>query len=265
LIHHERSHWVTGRSLFWGFTWGFGMLSCRFEDAAVWETQGGLRVLKGLEAEFYLTATQYAAVYLWDMVREDDVFNVRTGDRIFDQATVEQKVVLLHQCLSALLRSDVPAPLLTNVSEAAAFFPFTFMEMRVIEDIEYEQNWTSDGELDEDDHELVYGYRQLVWKTYEALILPRHEPEPEEDEFVQLQWRSTDVIDWGSAIDALADLVFSGRDWQLTSSCPQVLDGLDENIGDLVGIGQDYFINRLPSVTEDQVMTALAEIEDWKL
>jgi hypothetical protein len=232
-----------------------------------WDTQSGLRVLEGLEAEFYLTTTQHAVAFLWDMVREDVDLNVTTGDRIFDQTSVEQKVVLLHQSLSALLRPDIPAPPLTNVSEAAAFFPFKFIEMRVIEDIEYEQNWTLDGELDKDEHELVYGYRQLVWQTYEAIVLPHHEPDPEleTEEFVQFQWRSTDVIDWENAIDELADLVFAGRDWQLTSSCPQVLDGLDEGVGDLVGIGQNYFINRMPIVTAEQVAAALAEIRDWKL
>jgi hypothetical protein len=64
----------------------------------------------------------------------------RTGDRIFDSASVEQKVVLLHQCLSALLKPDIPAPPLTNVMETAAFLPFAFLQMRIEEEIEDEMN-----------------------------------------------------------------------------------------------------------------------------
>jgi hypothetical protein len=47
-----------------------------------WETQLGLRVLQGAEAGLYLTATQHAAAYLWDMVRMDSDLDIRTGDSL---------------------------------------------------------------------------------------------------------------------------------------------------------------------------------------
>jgi hypothetical protein len=41
-----------------------------------WDTQLGLRVLQGVEAELYLTALQHTAAYLWDIVKLDDDLNV---------------------------------------------------------------------------------------------------------------------------------------------------------------------------------------------
>ena len=131
-----------------------------------WDTQLGLRVLQGVEAELYLTALQHTVTYLWDIVKLDDDLNVRTGDRIFDSASVEQKIVLLHQCLSALLKPDIPAPPLTNVMEAAAFLPFAFLQMRIEEEIEDEMNWVGQ----EDDDDFIYFYRRLVGNAYNTLI-----------------------------------------------------------------------------------------------
>jgi hypothetical protein len=53
-----------------------------------WMNTLGENVLQGYEAEFYLTITQRAASYLWDLVREcgdtDLSGGVPTGDRVFD-------------------------------------------------------------------------------------------------------------------------------------------------------------------------------------
>ena len=78
---------------------------------------------------------QHAADYLEDAYEfEDDI--VQTYDRMFDLASFDQKIILLHTCLSALLDPSVEAPELSNLIEAAAYFPFSFLRMRVSEEIE---------------------------------------------------------------------------------------------------------------------------------
>ncbi|NJO42360.1 MAG: hypothetical protein HC769_17365 [Cyanobacteria bacterium CRU_2_1] len=131
-----------------------------------WDTQLGLRVLQGVEAELYLTALQHTVAYLWDIVKLDDDLNVRTGDCVFDSASIEQKIALLHQCLLALLKPNIPAPPLTNVMEAAAFLPFAFLQMRIEEEIEDEMHWAEQ----EDDDDLIYFYRRLVGNAYNMPI-----------------------------------------------------------------------------------------------
>lgn len=228
-----------------------------------WDTQLGLRVLRGTEAELYLTALQHTVAYLWDIVKLDDDLNIRTGDRIFDSASLEQKVVLLHQCLSALLKPEIPAPPLTNVMEAAAFLPFAFLQMRIEEEIEDEMDWA--GQEDDDD-DFIYFYRQLVGNAYNTLIPSSQQTIDDEDEEpFYLDWRSTHFSDWEDAVDCLADFIFYDRDWQVTSLRPQLLDGLEEDFSQKTGILDDYITNRLPTVTEEQAVQSMTRIQNWNL
>ena len=90
----------------------------------MWNTNNGLRTLEGAEAEFYLEAMQAAVDYLKHYAEMDEELDIFTHDRIFDTASFEQKIVLLHRCLAALLDPSIEAPMLTNTVEAAAYFPW---------------------------------------------------------------------------------------------------------------------------------------------
>jgi len=224
-----------------------------------WRTQLGFRVLEGNEAEFYRTAMHLAAEALQSAHMDTNVLDCETGERIFDSASFEQKIVLLYRALAALLKPEVEAPKLTNLTEAAAFFPFAFVQMKVEEEIEDEPYWD-----EEDSETIIYYYRQLIWNAYEILIVAEHrslEDEPKEEEEPLLNWRSTDIIDWISALDELADRIFFDRDWQVTSLHPQLLNGLTENFSEQTGIEEYYFVNRLPEVTSQEAETALLALK----
>ena len=64
-----------------------------------WNTHLGKRVLKGAEAKFYLTLLQEAVEASREAADLGEDVGIRTGDRIFDSASFEQKVVLWYQCL----------------------------------------------------------------------------------------------------------------------------------------------------------------------
>ena len=235
-----------------------------------WDTQLGLRVLKGAEAEFYLATLQDAVDYLQEMEEHDMSSDVLTGDRIFDSASFNQKIVLLHQCLSALLDPEIPPPQLTNLLEAAAFFPFAFLELRVMDEAEEETILIRNGEAVDSEDAFLYQYRKLVWNAYDALILSKQQ-KPDEDsdvgdnELSSLGWRSTNARDWKDAIEDLADRIFYDRDWQVTAQHPQLLDGLEEDFSQQTGISENYITNRLPKVSTEQVAAALSAIQAWDL
>ncbi len=90
----------------------------------MWSTIFGLRTLEGVEAEFYLEAMQLVVDYLEQYAASGEEVDIFTYDCIFDGASFEQKVVLLHRCLTALLNPTVEAPTLTNTLEAAVYNPF---------------------------------------------------------------------------------------------------------------------------------------------
>jgi len=234
----------------------------------IWRTQLGERVLEGVEAEFYLEALHSAVDDL--EVAEDAEVEVewRTGDRIFDTARFNQKVVLLNTCLEALLNPEIPAPKLTNVLEAAAYAPFAYVRQRVYEEVE------ADGveEFDEDEESIKYCFRLLVWKPFEVLIfshwltdeseMDELEPEAHAEEEM-FNYRSTNFDLWDEAIEELADRIFFDRDWQLSFTHPQVLDGIERNLGEAVGIDEDYMTTRLPRVSDEEAAIALRSIQTW--
>lgn len=127
-----------------------------------WRTPLGERVLEGTEAAFYLSAVQHAAEHLQEMEDIASDLDVKTGDRIFDSATFEQKAVLLRTCLSALLDSEIEPPPLNNIYEAAVFFPFAFLRVEIAIEIESD-------EMQEFDEEYRYYYREMVWKAFSGI------------------------------------------------------------------------------------------------
>ncbi|MBW4528218.1 MAG: hypothetical protein KME18_24055 [Phormidium tanganyikae FI6-MK23] len=230
-----------------------------------WHTHIGDRILTGIEAEVYLIAMQHAIDYLEDAIEYDDDFDVKTYDRIFDLASFDQKILLLHTCLSALLKPDVKILELSNVLEAAAYFPFAFLRRRIAEEIELSQgDWLDE----EDDEELGYFYRRLVWKAFEEYVLPNWKATEEEygvdEDEAAFNDRSNNLELWDEVIEELIDRIFWDRDWMVTWTSPRVLDGIEDEISEPLGL-EDYFTNRLPKVSAEESATALAEIRNWKL
>ena len=92
-----------------------------------WNTNFGKRVLKGAEAKFYLHILQAAVEFSQEAVEFDEV-EVITGDRIFDSASFEQRVVLWHRCLEALLKPEVPVPAPHQCARSSCLFPFRLVD-----------------------------------------------------------------------------------------------------------------------------------------
>lgn len=224
-----------------------------------WRTNLGERVLQGVEAEVYLTAVQHSIEYLQDS-RDFDEIEIKTGDRIFDTASINQKIVLLHICLTALLNPDIEAPPLTNVTEAAAYYPFAFLKLRVGDEIMMSQEeWSGD-----ENEEIKYFYRRLIWKAFEQYLLPGWQAGIEEfganEELDNLHDRSDNLDLWHTVIDELADRIFWDRDWQIKVRDFESPTDLDESLG-----LEEYFTNYIPLVSSKQVTAVVAEIENWQL
>jgi hypothetical protein len=226
-----------------------------------WRTHLGERVLEGVEAEVYLTAMQDAIENLED-TRDLDEPEALTGDRIFDVASFEQKVVLLHRCLSALLDPTIEPLMLTNVIEAAAYFPFAFLKMRLGDEIYLEKEGLNEEE------NLKYFYRSLIWRGFEEYLLANWQAGQEEFEFDEeldtFHPHSDNLRLWHTVVDDLVDRIFWDRDWALTTNHPEVLDGMEADLSQPLGL-DDYFTNRLPRVTPEQAEAAISEIKNGKL
>jgi len=172
---------------------------------------------------------------------------------------------LINFCLKALLKADVPTPELNHLLEAAAFYPFAYLQEMIEEEIDRQLDDEKNGnELDD----YTYFYRQMAWEAYEKLVLPSlSEDEGFEDDYIfdLEKYYSKDKDDWQMALDCIADGIFWDRDWEFVSLEPQLLDGMDPMIAYNLGISENYFTNRLPKVTDEEAIEALREIMEWTL
>lgn len=152
--------------------------------------------------------------------------------------------------------------MLTNVVEAAAYFPFAFLKMRIGDEIYLEKEGLNEEES------LKYFYRNLVWRAFEEYLLTNWPAGREEfgfdEELDTFHPHSDNLRVWHTVVDQLVDRIFWDRDWALTSKHPEVLYGMEEELSQPLGL-DDYFTNRLPRVTPEQASVASAEIQNWQL
>ena len=115
-----------------------------------------------------------------------------------------------------------------------------------------------------------------MWTPFEEYVLPTWQISDADEEVDESEAafnpHSDDFELWNDAIDGLIDRIFWDRDWMITRTNPQVLDGVEESISQPLGL-DDYFTNRLPKVsTEESALSlpqrsrlALVEIRNWNL
>jgi hypothetical protein len=206
----------------------------------MWHTPDGDRVLKGAEAQLVRASLRSLLRFIDEGGDEFDhspIFGVTP----FDELEQDQRLVVLAQVTSALLREDVPPVPLTAVAEATV----CLLYLNVINEVENEIEREAD----------YYGgvacrrWRRLVTAaTYEAELgeawdrlhdATRHtstSPQPS----------CMDLTEWDHEVSALCDLVCGDRDWQMADELldqpPEVAARLKAHLG----IDDDYFTAVVP-------------------
>ena len=224
----------------------------------MWHTQLGERVLEAKEAAFYLLATQEAVSMLQEPTLDEmNLWLPSTWDTVFDNAQSEQKIILLHQVLLALLDPKIPQPELTNVIEAAVYLPFQVMKMKVEEEIDLAKDlaWEEEQGINR------YWYRSLILETCKSLNW-KIDADIERPKIRSSH--STNVDLWIEAIEALESRIFWDDDWKITTRCPGILEGKRPDIVQLGGL-KTYLTSQLPETNKAQVVMAVQAIYCWQL
>ena len=142
-----------------------------------------------------------------------------TFDAVFDQASIEQKIVLLHQVLLALLDPSIPQPKLTNVIEAAAYLPFQVMKLRVEEEIDLAKYQVWDGS---ERDVMECHYRCFILETCQSLNW-KIDADIERPKVRSPHSANVDL--WIEAVEALANRIFWDDDWKITTRYEGILEG----------------------------------------
>lgn len=224
----------------------------------MWHTQLGERILEAKEAAFYLIAAQETVSMLKEITSDEmEWWLPSTLDTVFDNAQSEQKIILLHQSLLALLDSSIPQPNLTNVIEAAAYLPFQVIKLKVEEEIDLTKDlvWEEEQGVDR------YWYRRLILETCKSM---NWKLEVDIERPRVRSPHSTNVDLWIKAIEALESRIFWDDDWKITTRCQGILEGKRPDVVEWGRLGT-YLTSELPETNKAQVVMAVQAIDCWNL
>lgn len=206
----------------------------------MWHTPEGDRVLKGAEARL-VRASLCSLLRIIDEGSDDLDDNPLFGVAPFDELEQGQRLVLVDQVSSALLREDVPPVPLTAVAEATV----CLLYLNVMNEIEFEIEREAE----------YYGgvpcrrWRRLVTAaSYEAELgeVCDRSREVMREIPTSPQPPCIDITEWDSEVSGLCDLVCGDRDWQLADDLLDQSPEVAQQLKAQLGIDDDYFTAVVP-------------------
>jgi hypothetical protein len=202
----------------------------------MWWTPDGERTLKDAEARLF----REALGTLVDMVRDDDEGLWQFAAPPFDALQPNQKLALLAQVGTALLREDQPMPRLTAVLEATV--GAVYESIRVMVEIEIDQP-----------------AQERQSPTWRELVLAACRERGIEE---LLDPESNDLDEWEVLIDCLADAVFWDEDWREADEHLDADPEASRAVKKLLGIDQDYYIAIPPDPTDEEMNRVWATLRE---
>ena len=204
----------------------------------MWETAIGVRVLSGAEATLIKEVMEYIHEQIRTAIDMDE--NYTSNVAVFDTLQPTQQLMMLLTVCKALLDVGVEPPELTAVRESTIYV--LFQETKSLIDVEIESS-----DLFEDSQR----FRSLVIAAYEQ---SRSETELEEDREYETipSLTETDMEEWDMFVEALADSILSGRDFEIDDISDLPPDRAKE-LRSMLGINDNYFSTVAQDVPPEQI------------
>ena len=195
----------------------------------MWWTPDGERVLHGREAALF----RESLGVLTDFVHDDEQGDLcQFGISIFDDLQRSQKLAMLAEIGTALLREETPSPALTAVREATVAVVY-----EMIRDV---------VQLEIDDPQAAGGspaWRELVLGACRDGQLADDLPSPD----------SEDRDEWDFLIQCLADRILWDADWNGEGAHLDADPKTSRAMKKLFGIDKDYYVDVPPDPSDAEL------------
>jgi hypothetical protein len=214
------------------WNWTESKLVVRCAD--MWHTPLGDRVLTGPEATLF----RYGLRSLLDFLSGNPDQDWLTGVAVFDDLQYPQKIALLWQVASAVLKKKVLAPKLTAVNEAAIAAVYGHIQMMVECEVEMERGKPFVRNL----------MRNCLREEFaqEGLDLPHP--------------RCENIGEWHSLVDACADRILWDRDYEDGDQFLDTPPAQANVLKKLLRIDDDYYAAVPPDLKPRQVEDCLRRL-----
>jgi hypothetical protein len=186
----------------------------------MWWTPEGERASQGHEAALF----REALGTIVDMVHDDDERLWQSSAPPFDDLRPNQKLALLAQVGKAILRSNVPTPALTAISEAAVGAVYETIRLAVEMEIGQPAEWR-------------------LSPTWRELVLAACRERGIKD---LLEAASVDLDEWEVLVGCLADAVLWDEDWKETGHLLDADPTASRAVKKLLRIDEDYYVGQRP-------------------
>ncbi len=202
----------------------------------MWWTPDGERILQGAEARLFREALGMVV----DMVREDAEGSWQFIAPPFDNLQPNQKLAVLAEVGSALLRANQPMPRLTAVREAAVGAVYEAIMLMV------------EMEIDQPEEELAS-------PTWRELVLAACQEQGIDE---VLDPASEEIDEWGMLISCLTDAVLWDEDWKDSESLLDADPKASRALKKLLGIEEDYYVAVPPDPSAEEMERVWATLRE---
>jgi hypothetical protein len=203
----------------------------------VWRTSEGIRTLKAGEAALVRAAVND----IWRELEQDQDNSDpwEWGVPLFDNLEWSEKVVLLANVASALLREDVAPMPLTGVNEAAVGVLFEHIRQSIVVEIDCQHDSPEDP---------MCFWRRSVLVLIDAENLDENEALPKET--------CDDRNEWEWMVEAIADGILWDNDWLGGNFFMDVDPETATMRKRGMGIDEDYYTTIVPHPADSDVEKA---------
>ncbi|HEY9702586.1 MAG TPA: hypothetical protein V6C58_09080, partial [Allocoleopsis sp.] len=139
-----------------------------------------------------------------------------------------------------------------------AFLPFAHLQNRVEIEIDVEHDY-------EDDDQWKYYWRKLILAAHKEImkdVSAEYEEYEEYEDEEPIDHTSDNLFEWECMIHDLVFEIFWDTDWRFLEIDPQLIEGMPEAVGYILGVDEEYFTTKLPKVTTAMAYNACTEIHD---
>lgn len=202
----------------------------------MWDTPSGARTLSSPEANLMRAGMEVLVDELKDDCSPDD--GLQRGIPLFDDLSRQQRLALVAQVASALLKADVEAPSPSAITEATVGVIFETIRSELICEVE-----TGD---------------YCVWRPLVLACIDFGDFEPD----FRVDVTSTDLDDWELLLECVQSEILWDTDWTMSDLFLDAKPKRARTMRRRMGVTRDYFVTPAPDPTDDELPIIIQGLDE---
>lgn len=223
-----------------------------------WQTPDGDRHLTGHEATLVRQTLACVVDHISEDIRFAEPDRWEFGVALFDELTPSQQVMLIKDIAEHLLTRTSKTLELTATNEAAVYVIFQTLAVQIEVEVDTEEDKPTD------DSWRCY-WRRLTLAAYRECFSDNDSDsfagdDPEDPWMTPQSEQSSNLSQWQSLTESLADRILWDRDFEMAGSFLDEEPAKAAVLKQMMGIETDYYSSIAPDPNPDEVQLILKSV-----